>query len=48
MVDLQIDYWFCEPKVAHIWTYRGKGIGYRCNRCGTIVTKEALKENTDA
>lgn len=45
---IDIDYWFHGNQKPHEWTYRGKLHGYRCTVCGLRVSKQALKENTDA
>lgn len=37
-----------DSRVPHKWRYLGKGLGYHCVTCGLRLTKEALKEGTDA
>jgi len=48
MVKLEVDYWFHGHQAPHVWTYRGKDAGYRCQICGLEVSKAELKAATDA
>lgn len=44
-------YWLCQTGKnegePHTWSYPARGT-YRCTHCLVVVTKQALKENTDA
>ena len=45
------NYWTCgtgAAKKPHAWRYLGRGNGYHCPLCDLRVTKEELKEHTDA
>jgi len=50
-LKLEVNYYFCDKEgdPQHEWEYRGRRAqSYRCKVCGIVVTKAALKENTDA
>jgi len=50
MTTKKVDYYFCEKdgQPQHDWAYRGRlSQTYRCNVCAVIVTKAALRENTN-
>ena len=52
MTTPAVNYWTHgeeEAKQMHAWEYLGKARqAYRCRICQLVVSKTALKENTDA
>jgi len=49
MEPIIVDAWRCPQGSAHQWVYRGRTVGgYHCLLCAALITKNALKEATDA